>query len=254
MRVLIVDDEPIARRRLQRLLGAMDDVDVVGEAGDVPSAVMTATACQPDVMLLDVQLPGGDGFDVIEKLGEQCPMTIFVTAFDHHALRAFEVAAADYVTKPVDSVRLRVAIERTRQLIEDRGRKEQVEELRAMVDALRQSLRYTQNPSQSFWVKSRGIQVRIGIETIDYVKAERDYVQLFAKGKTFLVSENITSIGARLAPHGFERVHRSTLVRLRGIKSAHRSSYGRWVLRLECGDELSVGRTYIGAIRRFLNP
>lgn len=252
VKMLIIDDEPIARRRLQRLLRAMDDVEVVGEAGDVASAVEAVGASRPDIMLLDVQMPGGDGFDVIEKLGEQSPMTIFVTAFDHHALRAFEVAAADYLTKPVDPVRLGVAIQRARRLIEGQGREEKVEELLVMVDALRQSLRQVQSPSQSFWVKSRGIQVRIGVESIDYIKAERDYVQVFANGQAYLVSENITSIGARLAPHGFLRIHRSILVRLGGIASAHQSRYGKWFLCLECGDELSVGRSYVAAVRAVL--
>lgn len=250
--ILVIDDEQIARRRLIRILRAIEGVEVIGEAADVPSAVEAALQLRPDLLLLDVQMPGGDGFDVIEKLGTQSPPVIFVTAFDHHALRAFDIEAVDYVTKPVDPVRLSMAVRRAREAIEQRSREEQIGDLLATVEALRRSLRQNQTPAHFFWVKGRGTQQRLGIETIDYVEAERDYVRLHAGGQSHLVSENISAVEARLSPLGFLRIHRSTLVRREAVSQLVQGRYGSWSLRLADGTELRVGRTYASAVRRAL--
>lgn len=253
LRILVVDDEQIARRRLIRLLRAIDGVDICGEAFDVASAVEAATRLAPDLVLLDVQMPGGTGFDVIEQLGSRSPPVIFVTAFDHHALRAFEIEAVDYVTKPVDPDRLSTALRRARAALADRSREERIGELLATVETLRRSLRENQSPSRFFWVKSRGSQQRIGIETIDYVEAERDYVRLHAGGQSHLLSENLSAVATRLAAHGFLRIHRSTLVRRDAVAQLVQGRYGAWSLKLLDGTELRVGRTYGAAVRRALD-
>lgn len=252
--VLVIDDEQIARRRLIRLLRGIEGVEVVGEASDVASAMEAVQQLSPDLMLIDVQMPGGDGFDVIERLGTQSPPAIFVTAFDHHALRAFDIEAVDYVTKPVDPVRLAMALRRAREAIAVRSREEQIGDLLATVETLRRSLRQNQTPSHFFWVKGRGTQQRLGIDTIDYVEAERDYVRLHACGQSHLVSENISAVEARLAPLGFLRIHRSTLVRREAVSQLVQGRYGAWSLRLSDGTELRVGRTYASAVRRALEP
>ena len=251
--VLVVDDELIARRRLVRLLKAIDGVTIAGEAGDVASAIAAVETLDPDLMLLDVQMPGGDGFDVIERLGTRSPPVIFVTAFDHHALRAFDIEAVDYVTKPVDGQRLAQAIRRARLAIDERGREEEIGALLATVEALRQSLRQVQRPAHFFWVKSRGAQQRVSVEAVDYVEAERDCVRLHTGGQSHLVSDNLSAVENRLAPLGFLRIHRSTLVRADGIRELVQGRYGSWSLRLADGTELRVGRTYAAAVRRALD-
>lgn len=252
LKILVVDDEQIARRRLIRLLRAIEGVEIAGEAFDVASAVEAATRLEPDLVLLDVQMPGGNGFDVIEQLGSRSPPVIFVTAFDHHALRAFEIEAVDYVTKPVEPERLSTALRRARTAIAERSREERIGDLLATVETLRRSLRENQSPARFFWVKTRGSQQRIGIETIDYVEAERDYVRLHAGGQSHLVSENMSAVEARLAAHGFLRIHRSTLVRRDAVAQLVQGRYGAWSLKLHDGTELKVGRTYGAAVRTAL--
>jgi two-component system, LytTR family, response regulator len=252
MRVLIVDDEPLARRRLHRLLRSAD-ITVIGEAYDVASAVAEVRQMRPDVMLLDVQMPGGDGFDVVETLADVCPATIFVTAFDHHALRAFDIAAVDYLTKPVDQSRLSIALDRARRFIEEKSREEHVAELLLTVDVLRQALRTVKNTSPSFWVKSKGISIRVGIETIDFIRAERDYVHLHANGQSYMVSENLSSISQRLDKHGFLRIHRGTIVRIDAVESVHKGRYGKMYLRTRAGADLSVGRSYMSTVIEKIN-
>lgn len=252
--ILVVDDEQIARRRLIRLLRSMEDVSVVGEAGDVDSAVAAAQMLRPDMMLLDIQIPGGNGFSVIDRLGYESPLVVFVTAFDHHALRAFEIEAVDYVTKPVDPTRLATAIRRTKAALSLRGREEQIGDLLATVDALRRSLRHSNDRTtpRSFWIKSRGGHQRIGIESIAYIQAERDYVRLFASGQSHLIGETITAMENRLGPLGFLRIHRSTLVRRETVTQMLQGRYGAFTLRLTDGTELRVGRTYIAGLRTAL--
>lgn len=250
--VLVIDDEQIARRRLIRILRGIEGVEVVGEAVDVDSAVEAALRLRPDLLLIDVQMPGGDGFDVVAKLNSQSPPVVFVTAFDHHALRAFDIEAVDYVTKPVDSTRLSMALRRAREAIENRSREEQIGDLLATVETLRRSFRQNQMSAHFLWVKSRGSQHRLGVDMIDYVEAERDYVRLHAGGQSYLISENISSVQARLWPLGFLRIHRSTLVRREAVSQILHGRYGSWTLRLADGTELRVGRTYASAVRRAL--
>ena len=249
--ILVVDDEQIARRRLLRLLRAMEDVVVVGEAGDVDSAVAAVRTLRPDMLLLDIQIPGGDGFAVIDRLGSESTLVVFVTAFDHHALRAFEMEAVDYVTKPVEFTRLATAIRRARAAVSVQGREEQIADLLATVDALRHSLRQSQSEShsRSFWIKNRGVHQRVAMESIDYIQAERDYVRLFAGGQSHLISESISVMESRLAPLGFLRIHRSTLVRHDTVAQMLQGRYGTFTLRLIDGTELRVGRTYIKGLR-----
>ncbi len=252
--IVIVDDEQIARRRLRRQLRSLDDVIVVGEAADVDTAVAAIRTLRPDMVLLDVQIPGGDGFSVIDRLGAEAPLVVFVTAFDQHALRAFEIEAVDYVTKPVDSARLSAAIRRARNARAMRGRDEQIADLLSTVDVLRRSLRQEQNQdtARSFWVKSRGVYQRIGIESIDYIQAERDYVRLFVDGQSHLISENISTIELRLLPLGFLRIHRSTLVRRETVAQTSQGRYGAFSVRLTEGTVLRVGRTYVRDVRAAL--
>lgn len=247
--VLVVDDEPIARRRLIRMLRRLETVSVVGEAADVNQAVAEAERLKPDLLLLDIQMPGGDGFSVLERLRASAPQTIFVTAYDQHALRAFEVEAVDYVTKPVDPARLAKAIERAIATIAARASTLKVEELTKAVSHLRTTLADVTTPNPALWIKQRSGLLRVEIEDIVYARAERDYVQLHLTEKTCLYPENMAALETTLAPFGFVRIHRSTLVRLKAIQKVQRGMDGRLTLQINDGTRLTVGRTYATAIR-----
>lgn len=247
--VLVVDDEPLARRRLIRMLRRMDQVAVVGEAADVPQAVAEARRLKPDLLLLDVQMPGGDGFGVLESLQDAAPQTIFVTAFDQHALRAFEVDAVDYVTKPVDPLRLAKAIERAVAAIAARKLAAEVAALTTTISDLRAGLADATAPNPALWVKQRGGLLRVDIDDILYATAERDYVQLHMGGKTCLYPDNMAALETALAAHGFVRIHRSTLVRLNAVQKVQRGSDGRLALQIGDGISLPVGPTYIASLR-----
>lgn len=259
--VLVVDDEPIARRRLIRMLRRIEAVLVVGEAADVGQAVAEAERLKPDLLLLDIQIPGGDGFSVLERLRGAAPQIVFVTAYDQHALRAFEVAAIDYVTKPVDPARLAKAVERAIAAIAARASSLRVKELTSTVSHLRATLSDATtvlpganpapkpSPNPSLWIKQRNGLLRVDIEDIIYATAERDYVQLHLTAKTCLYPENMAALETTLAAYGFARIHRSTLVRLQAIQQVLRGTGGRLTLQLSNGTRLTVGPTYATGLR-----
>lgn len=247
--VLIVDDEPIARRRLARLLSSMDGIRIVGEAGDVAEAVDSARSLRPDLMLLDIHMPGGNGFEVLDKLGESAPAAIFVTAFDHYALRAFEKSAVDYVTKPVEPGRLSQSIARARAVVAARGSGERVAELMDMIATLRKALREGPGRSPPFWLKSRGEFIRIDSDKVDRIQAERDYVRIFSEGESYLLGESLASLAPRLDGAEFIRVHRSVILRRDMIVRYRQTAYASLVAVLTDGSEVRVGRTYARAVR-----
>ncbi len=248
--VLIVDDEPIARRRLARLLRPMPDVEVVGEAGDVEAAVTAARRLAPDLLLLDIQIPGGDGFDVIDRLGPEAPLVVFVTAFDHHAIRAFDLEAVDYVTKPVEAARLARAIARARAAEAVRGHAERIAELRGTVETLRRSLRAGEPAERVLWVREGSRHRRLSLGGVSHIEAEGDYVRVHEGGRSHLVADSLSAMEARLAPLGFLRIHRRTLVRREAIVAVERAGYGALAVTLADGARLPVGRTYAPILRR----
>ncbi|MCK3777174.1 LytTR family DNA-binding domain-containing protein [Ensifer sesbaniae] len=247
--ILVIDDEPLARRRLLRLLGAMPDVEVLGAAGNVQQACDLIAELQPDVILLDIQMPGGTGFDILGKLGSNAPAVVFVTAFDHYALRAFEAAAVDYVTKPIEANRLRTAIERARVAIAARTSTERVLELNETVQALRQALRKHEAQSADLWIKSRGEFVRIALDRVVRFQAERDYVRIHIEGRSYLHHESLASLERRLDPAEFLRLHRSSIVRRDCIMGLKQAPFAALIALLSDGSEIRVGRTYARHIR-----
>ncbi len=247
--ILVIDDEPLARRRLLRLLGAMPDVEVLGAAGNVQQACDLIAELQPDVILLDIQMPGGTGFDILGKLGSNAPAVVFVTAFDHYALRAFEAAAVDYVTKPIEANRLRTAIERARVAIAARTSTERVLELNETVHALRQALRKHEAQSADLWIKSRGEFVRIALDRVVRFQAERDYVRIHIEGRSYLHHESLASLERRLDPAEFLRLHRSSIVRRDCIMGLKQAPFAALIALLSDGSEIRVGRTYARHIR-----
>ena len=239
LKVLVVDDEPLATERLQLLLARNGGVDLVGTASDGEGAVRMAEALSPDLLLLDVAMPGMDGIDVARALAERrpCPAVIFVTAFDQFAVAAFEVQAIDYLMKPVDPVRLERALARTRSYLKQR--QEQPE---------------TALPSRSthleeFWASDLTGLVRIATRDIDRVSAERDYMRLHVGTRSWLIHHSMSALEEGLDPTLFVRLHRSAIVRRDFITGFQRNSSGRWIARLADGNEQPVGRLYSDSVR-----
>jgi len=247
--VLVVDDEPLARRRLIRLVRELDWVRRIDEAGDVAQACREAGTHPPDILLLDIQMPGGSGFDVLDRLSRPPGAVVFVTAFDHHALRAFDANAVDYVTKPVEPGRFRLAMERAREAAASRLQSDRIAELQETVAALRRALGERQRHSGEFWVKWQGEYLRIAPEQILRFQADRDYVRIHIRDADYLYHENLASLERRLDPADFLRIHRSTIVRCGAIVRIKPARFAGLIAVLADGSEVRVGRTYVAAVR-----
>ncbi|HYH81379.1 MAG TPA: LytTR family DNA-binding domain-containing protein [Longimicrobium sp.] len=257
MRVLVADDEPLARRRVLRLLREHDDeVDVVAVCETGSQAVDAIRETRPDLVFLDVQMPGMDGFEVLERLEGELPAVIFVTAHDGYALRAFEVHALDYLLKPFDADRFHRALEHGRAQVEHRA-EEGGNRLAKLLEQLareRMGTGFGGDPAPApaaprrylDWVM---VKVRDKVEflrtaDIDWVEAEGNYVRLHVAKKGYLVREKIGALEERLDPDRFLRVHRSTLVQLDRIAELHPMAAGDGILILRDGRELKLSRGF----------
>lgn len=239
--VLVADDEPLAAERLQILIERMDGLELVGIAEDGDEAVAKANELKPDILLLDIAMPGLDGIEVARALGKQQepPAVIFVTAFDQFAVAAFEVAAVDYVMKPVDQDRLVTAIDRARAAIETREE-----------DAAAPATGEEKSPwLEEFWASDLSGLVRIAARDIERVTAERDYMRLHVGQRSWLIHHSMTALEEGLDPSVFVRLHRSAMVRRDFIAGFSRNASGRWVARLADGTEQPVGRLYSEKVR-----
>lgn len=251
--VLIADDEPLARRRLVRLLGKLDWIGQIHEAADVDETGRKLAGMQPDILLLDIQMPGGSGFDVLERLGRAPPVVIFVTAFDHHALRAFEANALDYLTKPVDTGRFRSALERARTAVESRLTADRITELQETIATLKRALGERTRNTRDFWVKVRDEHVRVAQESIVRFQAEGDYVRIHAAGAQYLYQDSLSALEQRLAPEEFMRIHRGHIVRRDAVLRIRPAPFAALVVTLRDGAEIRVGRTYTAWVRSQFN-
>ena len=238
LRVLIADDEPLAAERLQLLLARTKGATLVGTASDGESAVSMAEALSPDLLLLDIAMPGLDGIDVARSLASQrpTPAVVFVTAFDQFAVAAFEVAAVDYLMKPVDPERLQRGLDRAREYIEHHR---VPSEARAPASAW----------IEEFWASDLSGLVRIAARDIDKVSAERDYMRLHVGRRSWLIHHSMTALEEGLDPSVFVRLHRSAIVRKDFISGFSRNPSGRWIARLGDGSEQPVGRLYSDRVR-----
>ena len=238
LKVLVVDDEPLAVERLRLLLAAFEDVDVVGTANDGEEALGIAGAAAPDVVLLDIAMPGMDGIDVARALAgsDADPAVVFVTAFDNFAVAAFDVAAIDYLMKPVDPARLRRALDRARDHLAD-GERAPAAPRSAYVE--------------EFWVPDHHGLTRIATSDIHRVTAERDYMRLHVGARSWLIHRTIGKLEEELDPALFMRVHRSVILRHDTILGLYRDEAGHWAARLADGGEQRIGRSYVDAVRRF---
>jgi len=241
LRVLVVDDEPLATERLQLLLARCEGVDLVGTASDGEGAVRMSEALSPDLLLLDIAMPGLDGIDVARALAARrlAPAVIFVTAFDQFAVAAFEVEAVDYLMKPVEPARLERALQRAR----DHVRRPVTAALPA--DGMTAPGRYL----EEFWASDLSGLVRIAVRDIDRVSAERDYMRLHVGPRSWLIHHSMAALEEGLDPELFVRLHRSAIVRRDFITGFLRNPSGRWIARLADATEQPVGRLYADSVR-----
>lgn len=252
LRTLIVDDEPLARRRLEIILSANDSVQVIGSASGCNEAREAIRRFRPQVVLMDVLMRDGTGFDVLERIPEEeLPTVIFVTAFDKFAAQAFDAAAADYVLKPIDTPRLNLALSRARAKWEARELQSRLEETRAVVAALKDNDVVTvASYEKEFWVRRNSSEtIRVAVQDLTHVTAEVDYVRLHILGQSFLARDTLVSLQARLDPKEFIRVHRSSIVRISAIDRIKRSELGVLEVHLIGGVRLRVGRAFNRSLR-----
>lgn len=248
LRVLVVDDEMLARQRVEDLLAKEAHVSIAGTASDGNTAIEQIRTLKPDLVFLDVQMPGRTGLEVVEAIGaEQMPATIFTTAFDRFALKAFELAAVDYLVKPFDDERFAQALRRARKSIELQEVGRMTEQLLSILHAKPADLSAAPAPQtpeylERISVESRG-QIRVvPVSKIDYITASGPYAELHVGDKTYAIRERMQSLEERLDPNVFFRIHRSAIIRLDRVDTLLHAAGGDYSVRLKDGTELSVSR------------
>jgi two-component system, LytTR family, response regulator len=266
IRSIIVDDEPLARRGLELRLRAFQDFEIVGQCANGREAVDAVAAHAPDLMFLDIEMPGIDGFEVLRRIPQtSMPMVVFVTAFDRYAIEAFDAHALDYLLKPLVDERLERTLGHVRDQFAQRKSVKHREQLVALLasvtgagqlDAEELLARGTAGISRRF---PEVLPIRLGRETmrlpvaaIEWVDAAGDYMCVHAEGRTHVVRATMKQFEDRLDPASFQRIHRSTIVNIRRIRKLKPHTNGEYFLTLEGGHELKLSRSYRDRLERIL--
>ncbi|WP_103027034.1 LytR/AlgR family response regulator transcription factor [Salinibacter altiplanensis] len=260
IRALLVDDEPLARERLHELLEAAPTVTVVGAAEDGLEAVEAIRERAPDLVFLDVQMPGKNGIDVIEEIGTGAmPVTVFVTAYDQYAIQAFDLAAVDYLLKPFDDERFEQALRRAREQIANQADEAVSERLLHLLQERDPSLlneeRSKEKQShdepylQRIAVQGRGKARIVPVDDLTHITADGSYAELHTGEDTYVIRERMKTLAARLDPDTFVRVHRSAIVRLDEIEMILRGGGGNYAVRLKGGTRVSVSRSRVDELQ-----
>jgi two-component system LytT family response regulator len=266
IRALIVDDEPLSRRGLLIRLQDTPDIEVVGEAAGGRAALEAIRGHQPDVVFLDIEMPGMSGLDVVSQLPtETMPLVVFVTAFDRYAIKAFEARAVDYLLKPVDEERLAGTLEHIRELLGQRQAGDQRDRLVQLMADLRGSGEWPievadlrpgeahQAGITSVLTVRHGREIaRVPLETIDWIDAAGDYMCVHAAGQTYILRGTMKSLEDALDPAIFQRVHRSTIVNLGRVERMRPHMNGEFFLILGGGHEIKMSRTFRGKVEHLL--
>jgi two-component system LytT family response regulator len=248
VRALIVDDEPLARRGLAVMLRRFKDIDIVGECGDGRSAVDTILERSPDVVFLDIQMPGMDGFEVLRALPkENMPAVIFLTAYDQHVLRAFDFHALHYLLKPVDDTRFAAAISRARDLVDSKLKADTAQQVMRMLDG-------ASDQYASRFAVQTGSRIQIVVaEDIEWVGSAGNYVEFHVNGRSFLLRESMASLEQRLDPAKFICIHRSRIVQSRVIVELRSIENREFIVTLSDDSEHRSSRTYADRLERWLS-
>jgi two-component system, LytTR family, response regulator len=260
LRTLLVDDETLSRRGLELRLRVANDIEIVGQCSNGREALQSIRELKPDLVFLDIQMPGLSGFDVLAELQpHELPMIVFVTAYDKFAVQAFEARAIDYVLKPVDDARLAATLTHVRELTEQRTAVAERNQLVNLLAELRGSGEIEGGnaaaaPQTPNWLPIRNGRetVRVPVEQIEWVDAAGDYLCIHASGNTHILRATMREMENLLDPRLFQRVHRSTIVNLTRVKSLRAHMNGEYFLRLEGGQELKLSRTYRDKVEYFL--
>jgi len=264
IRVLIVDDEPLARDALRVLIGADPDISIIAECGNGKEAIKVIREQSPDLVFLDVQMPDLDGFKVIEQVGSgQMPVTVFVTAFEQHALRAFAAHALDYILKPFDHERFDEALQRAKRHVMRQKFYNQSHQLLALLGDLhgeqkdQDEVEQSPPPKTKFLerlvIKSGGRIFFLKVDEIDWIEADGDYMRLHVGSKSHLLRETMNDLNAKLDPEKFLRVHRSTIINVERIKDIQPLFKGEHLLTLQDGRRLKISRGYRDKLQALLD-
>ncbi|WP_226645901.1 LytR/AlgR family response regulator transcription factor [Microbulbifer variabilis] len=262
--VVLVDDEPLALRLLQSMFEEFPDIEITACCRNGREALQAVSEYSPDLLVLDVQMPGMNGFDVVSRLqADTMPLVIFATAFDEYALKAFEVHAVDYVLKPLDIARLETAIDRARQRLQlalvskkDIHQEEKNRLLRSIEELSTAKEQASETPSPAInnrlAIKDRGCITMVNQQDIEWIDAAGDYMCVHVKGETHVMRSTIKDLQKQLCPDNFKRIHRSTLVNLNYIEHIKVLTKGEYFLTLTSGAKVKVSRNYRLPIKEFL--
>ncbi len=263
IRTILVDDERLAIQGLELRLQAFDDVEIVERCANGREAIRAIRTLKPDLVFLDIQMPGFDGFSVVSGVADvEPPLFVFVTAYIEHALKAFEAHAVDYLMKPVEEDRLAATLDRVRQrLAEKRGCEEtgRLKEILSEVapDALPEDMAAAEEPAANRFervlnIKDRGQIFRVEVPDIERIDAAGDYMCIYTADQTLILRETMKDLEKRLDPRKFQRIHRSTIVNLDNVKSVKPHTNGECFLVLGSGTQVKVSRSYRDVVARFL--
>ncbi len=266
IRTILVDDEPLATQGMRLRLEAHDDIEVVATAANGREAIRAIKTNKPDLVFLDIQMPGFDGFSVIQGLLEvEPPLFVFVTAYGDHALRAFEAQAVDYLMKPVDEDRLAATLDRVRQRLNEKRGSEDAERLKEALEehapeaaeSLAEETAGEGHAANRFErminIKDQGQIFRVDVDTIEKIDAAGDYMCIQTSDNTLILRETMKDLEKRLDPRRFQRVHRSTIVNLDLVKQVKPHTNGECFLVLNSGAEVKVSRSYRDVVARFVH-
>lgn len=265
IRTILVDDEPLAIQGLELRLEQFDDVEIIEKCGNGREAISAIKTHKPDLVFLDIQMPGFDGFSVVQGLMEvEPPLFVFVTAYSDHAIRAFEAQAVDYLMKPVEEARLADTLDRVRQRLNEKRGVEEVEKLKEVLAEIAPDAAENLNvadgeqPSSSRFeklinIKDRGKIFRVDVDSIEVVEAAGDYMCIKTGDNTLILRQTMKDLEKRLDPRRFQRVHRSTIVNLDLVRQVKPHTNGECFLVLESGGQVKVSRSYRDVVARFVH-
>ncbi|WP_066800314.1 LytR/AlgR family response regulator transcription factor [Sphingomonas soli] len=265
IRTILVDDEPLAIQGLELRLQEHEDVEIIDKCSNGREAIRAIKTHKPDLVFLDIQMPGFDGFSVVQGLMEvEPPLFVFVTAYSDHAIRAFEAQAMDYLMKPVEPARLADTLDRVRQRLTEKRGVEEVEKLKEVLaevapDAADEMAAADGGEMASnrfeklINIKDRGQIFRVDVDTIERIDAAGDYMCIYTGDNTLILRETMKDLEKRLDPRRFQRVHRSTIVNLDLVKQVKPHTNGECFLVLDSGASVKVSRSYRDVVARFVH-
>lgn len=263
IRTILVDDESLAIQGLKLRLEAHEDVEIIDTCLNGREAIRSIKTHKPDLVFLDIQMPGFDGFSVVQGMMEiEPPLFIFVTAYSEHAIRAFEAQAIDYLLKPVDEDRLADALDRVRQRLSEKRNVQEVERLREVLaevapDAICELADDETHASNRYEklinIKDRGQIFRVDVDTIERIDAAGDYMCIYTADNSLILRETMKDLEKRLDPRNFQRVHRSTIVNLSLVRQVKPHTNGECFLVLDSGAQVKVSRSYRDVVARFVH-